>query len=452
MTEHPADGTAYSPAAVQAGLDSLRTQPLTSLMKGFTGVRAGVPVTPENLVAAGAKLTDPLFGTPLMVLRESALDRNIQSMARFCAESGALLAPHAKTTMSPEIFTRQLTAGAWGLTAASPSQAALFAHFGARRILIANEVADSAGIRLLIELLATVPGLQLCCYVDSSQGVEALEAGAQRATASLGRPIPVLLEYGVPGGRTGVRSRQEALAVAERIRRSSSVALIGVSCFAGVLGAGTDERTLSAVTRLCAAVRELGEELAEGCYIRHGIDGRPVAAPSLVLSAGGSHFFDLVAGEFRRSRVPATSVVLRSGSYVAHDHGVYRDSTPALRDQALPVFTPAIEIHTSVLSRPQPDLVLLNAGRRDVSFDAGLPVVLGHGSADCAPAGTNHGIRVTGLNDQHAFVAVPPSSPLGVGDRVVLGISHPCTTFDKWRAAVIADDHDRATGIAHTFF
>jgi D-serine deaminase-like pyridoxal phosphate-dependent protein len=427
-------------------------QPLTSLTKGFTGVRAGAPVTPQDLVTAGARLTDPPFGTPLMVLRESALGCNIGSMARFCAGSGVLLAPHAKTTMSPEIFTRQLAAGAWALTAANPTQAALYAHFGARRILIANEVADPAGIALLIELLATVPGLELCCYADSTQGVRALEAGAERAPAALGRPIPVLLEYGVDGGRTGVRSREEALAVAGRIRQSSSVALIGVSCFEGVLGHGTDEHTLSSVAGLCATVRELGEELAEGGYIRHGIDGRPAAAPSLILSAGGSHFFDVVAREFRRSRVPATDVVLRSGSYVAHDHGVYLGSTPALRDPALPAFNPAIEIHATVLSRPQPDLVLLNAGRRDVPFDAGLPVVLGPAGAGGVPAGIDHRARVTGLNDQHAFVAVPPSSPLGVGDRVVLGISHPCTTFDKWQAAVIADDHDRVTGIAHTFF
>jgi D-serine dehydratase len=438
---------AYSPAAVEAGLDRLRTEPLTALTKGFAGPR---PVTPRELVAAGASITDPRFGTPLMVLRESALDHNIGSMARFCAGAGVLLAPHAKTTMSPEIFTRQLTAGAWALTAANPSQAAVYAQFGARRILIANEVTDPAAIAVMLGLLTTVPGLQLCCYADSVEGVDVLEAGAQRA--SLGRPLPVLLEYGVPGRRAGVRTREEAMKVAERLRRSPSVALTGVSVFEGVLGHATDERTLSAVAQLCATVREVGEDLAEGGYLRSGIDGRPAGSPSLILSAGGSHYFDLVARELLRSRVPGTQVVLRSGSYVTHDHGIYRESTPALRDPALPAFTPAIEIHATVLSRPQPDLVLLNAGRRDVAFDAGLPVVLGRAEAGRRPDGIDQSSRVTNLNDQHAFVAVPPSSPLRAGDRVVLGISHPCTTFDKWRTAVIADDDGQVTGVAHTFF
>jgi D-serine dehydratase len=444
MTTELSDN-AYSGAAAQAALGRLSAEPLTALTKGFAGIR--VPVSPQELVAAGAGLTDPRFGTPLMVLRESALGHNIAAMARYCAEAGVLLAPHAKTTMSPEIFTRQLAAGAWALTAANPSQAAVYAQFGARRILIANEVIDPAAMALMFGLLASVPGLQLCCYADSVDGVEALEAGARRA--SFDRPLPVLLEYGVPGRRAGVRTRDEAMKVAERLRQSESVALIGVSVFEGVLGHATDEGTLSAVTELCAAIRELGEELAEGGYIQAGLDGRP---GSLVLSAGGSHYFDLVAREFLRSRVSGTQVVLRSGSYVAHDHGIYRESSPARRDPALPAFIPAIEIHATVVSRPQPDLVLLDAGRRDVAFDAGLPVVLGVADGGLRPDGIDESARVTNLNDQHAFVAVPPSSPLKVGDRVVLGISHPCTTFDKWRTAVVAADDGQVTGIAHTFF
>jgi len=62
------------------------------------------------------------------------------------------------------------------------------------------------------------------------------------------------------------------------------------------------------------------------------------------------------------------------------------------------------------------------------------------------------GAEVTDLNDQHAFVRVPAQSALQPGDVVVLGISHPCTTFDKWDLAVLADDNDRVVGLAHTFF
>jgi D-serine deaminase-like pyridoxal phosphate-dependent protein len=441
----------YDPIAVEAGLDLLRHRPLEPTTKGFAGADPLVPLDPQRLVQAGVTLADPLFSTPLMVLRDSALEHNVTAMAQFCATAGVLLAPHAKTTMSPEIFGRQLKAGAWALTAANVTQAAVYARFGARRILIANEVADPAGIRALLRLLAALPDLEICCYVDSVQGVRVLDDAVRAAQAPPGRRLPVLVEYGVPNGRAGVRSVAEGLAVAEAVSASATLGLVGVSCFEGPVGEGVEEATLQAVTRLCAQVRELGEAAVDAGYVRYGFDGRELAVPSLVLSAGGSHHFDVVAAELSNSRVPGTRVVLRSGSYVAHDHGVYLRSSPGLRPVGLAPFQPAIEIWASVLSRPQPDLVLLNAGRRDVSFDADLPVVLRARSTGGKPLAVDD-LAVTQLNDQHAFVTVPPSSELAVGDLVVLGVSHPCTTFDKWQVAVIVDDRDRVVDIAHTFF
>ena len=62
------------------------------------------------------------------------------------------------------------------------------------------------------------------------------------------------------------------------------------------------------------------------------------------------------------------------------------------------------------------------------------------------------GLRVTRLDDQHAYLAVPPDCSLGIGDLVCLGISHPCTTFDKWRVIPVADDSDHVIDAVHTFF
>jgi D-serine dehydratase len=46
------------------------------------------------------------------------------------------------------------------------------------------------------------------------------------------------------------------------------------------------------------------------------------------------------------------------------------------------------------------------------------------------------------MNDQHAYLrfASAQTAPR-VGDRVGLGISHPCTTFDKWRWMAMVDEH-----------
>jgi len=104
-----------------------------------------------------------------------------------------------------------------------------------------------------------------------------------------------------------------------------------------------------------------------------------------------------------------------------------------------------------VVSRPEPGLALLNAGRRDVSHDAGLPMPLRGHSADGVHVDLSTA-TVTALSDQHAFLQVPPDNPLAVGDLVGLGISHPCTTLDRWRLLLLVDDDYDVVGSARTYF
>ena len=56
------------------------------------------------------------------------------------------------------------------------------------------------------------------------------------------------------------------------------------------------------------------------------------------------------------------------------------------------------------------------------------------------------------MNDQHAYLRIPEDADLEVGDLVGSGISHPCTTFDKWRLLLTVDDGYRITGAIRTFF
>jgi D-serine deaminase-like pyridoxal phosphate-dependent protein len=104
-----------------------------------------------------------------------------------------------------------------------------------------------------------------------------------------------------------------------------------------------------------------------------------------------------------------------------------------------------------VVSRPEPRLALLGAGRRDAGYDAGLPVPLRVRRRDGRAAGLA-GAEVTGLNDQHAYLRLDPDTELAPGDLVCLGISHPCTTLDKWRVIPVLDEQDRVIDVVHTFF
>jgi D-serine deaminase-like pyridoxal phosphate-dependent protein len=104
-----------------------------------------------------------------------------------------------------------------------------------------------------------------------------------------------------------------------------------------------------------------------------------------------------------------------------------------------------------VHSRPEPDLAIVGFGKRDVSYDMGLPrplTVRGRDGVVRAAAG----MEVFRLNDQHAYLRVPPGDGLAVGDLVGSGLAHPCTVFDKWRSIPVVDDDYRVVSAIRTYF
>jgi D-serine dehydratase len=142
---------------------------------------------------------------------------------------------------------------------------------------------------------------------------------------------------------------------------------------------------------------------------------------------------------------------------------MYREAFAEIRKRAPeldnlgPGLTAALEVWAYVQSRPERTKAILTAGKRDLSYDVDLPVPLKwvrpHAGVDAgAIAELDPGHIVTGLNDQHCHVAVPADSPLQVGDMVALGISHPCTTFDKWQVIPVVDDKYTVVSAIKTFF
>jgi D-serine dehydratase len=415
-------------------LARLREDPIDGRYKGFPPAEG---LTPATLAERGWNLlTGDLF-LPALVLKESALAHNLELMARWCEARGVALAPHGKTTMSPELFARQLEAGAWGITAATPAQARMYRAFGVGRILLANELVEPAAVRWVASELAADPAFDFFCLVDSAEAVGAME----RALAGhpVVRPIPVLVELGVEGGRTGTRSVEAALAVAAAVGRTPALELAGVECFEGILHED------GAVDALLRDLRRLLDELVEA----GAFSGRD----EIVVTAGGSIYFDRVAETLSPpDGDPRVRLVLRSGCYLTHDHGFYDRSSPFGSEGAAPErLQPALEAWAVVLSRPEPELAIAGIGKRDVPHDIDLPVPLRvEGRAGLRQA--NGTMEVVDLNDQHAFVRLPPDEDLAPGDLLGCGISHPCTAFDKWRMLPVVDDDYLVIDAVHTFF
>jgi D-serine dehydratase len=417
------------PPLVAERLGALRERPVEPSEKGFGSLRGRVSAA--SLAAARPWLPRSGLTYPLLTVRESALANNLVAMAGWCADAGVALAPHGKTAMSPELAARQLAHGAWGITVASIGQLQTYRAFGFPRLLLANELTDTAGIAWLAGELAADPGFEAYCYVDSLDGVGILDRELSRHPA--GRPLPVLVEIGHAGGRTGCRTDGAALAVARAARATGTLTVAGVAGYEGTIEGG-EARTAA----FCRRLRALGDAI--------GGDG-----PRIV-TAGGSAYFDVVARELTAGGLKGATpvrVILRSGAYLTHDHGFYGTVSPAGRGvTGAPVLRPALELRAQVLSRPEPGLALLGAGRRDAGFDKGLPVPLRVVGRDASTAGW----QLTELNDQHAYLRLDPGAALGPGDVVGLGISHPCTTLDKWRVLVVLDDDDVVIDAVHCFF
>jgi D-serine deaminase-like pyridoxal phosphate-dependent protein len=384
---------------------------LGSWTKGFPAHAAGLALS--EVPDAGLHLSDLV--TPVLTVHEDALAHNETTVFGWARAQGVLLAPHGKTTMAPALWQRLLDAGAWGISVATPWQAEVAVQAGVRTVLIANAVTDRAAASRLGDLLAEDAGLRVLCWADSLTTVEILAS----ALAAAPRELDVLVELGGAGGRTGARTIEEGERIATAISNAPGLRLAGVTGYEGPFGPDRSESSVAAVDAYLGTLVELHARLTypEGL--------RPV------LSAGGSSFPDRAAAVLAPHGADA-DVVLRSGAFQIHDDGFYTRMSPFGPLIGTAPLRSAMHAWSRVVSQPEPGLALLDAGRRDVPFDIDLPTPQSVAGA------------VTALNDQHAFLRLDAEASVAPGDVVRLGLSHPCTAFDKWRVVAIIDDPDAA--------
>ncbi|EDZ97821.1 putative D-serine deaminase (d-serine dehydratase) protein [Burkholderia sp. H160] len=380
---------------------------------------------------------------PAAVLYEDRVEHNLKWMQAFVAEYGVKLAPHGKTTMAPQLFRRQLETGAWGITLATAHQVRAAYHGGVSRVLMANQLVGRHNMMMIAELLSD-PEFEFFCLVDSAEGVEQLG----EFFTSVKKPLQVLLELGVPGGRTGVRDEAQRSAVLDAIARYPDVLkLAGVELYEGVLKEEPEVRAF-----LQGAVKVTRELVEQGRFAR---------TPAL-LSGAGSAWYDVVAEEFAHAtQTGKVEVVLRPGCYLTHDVGIYRKAqtdifkrNPVAKKMGEGLL-PALQLWAYVQSIPEPDRAIIGLGKRDSAFDAGMPEPARHyrpGNEAPREIAASEGWEIFGLMDQHAYLRIPPGADLKVGDMIAFDISHPCLTFDKWKQVLVVDPQYRVKEVIETFF
>jgi len=431
-----------APAIDHEAVAELRHEPSSWATKGLPFDRK--TASPAELAAGHPRLDQAGFTFPLMTLTESDLANNIEALAAFSRVRGVELAPHGKTTMAPQLFERQLDAGAWGITAASIDHVLVYRRFGVRRILLANELVDVPALGWILAELAGDPGFEFLFYLDSIQGVRAAASALASGPAAT-RRLEAVVEIGVVGGRTGVRTIEGALEIARVAAAVTGLRIVGIAGYEGLFGysgaSGAVERSREYLATLREALR---------AFVAAGVV--PSTRES-ILTAAGSGFFDVVVDELHDAWPVGErpQVLIRPGSYIGHaERG--GDDGPLQRAGFPMRLRPAMLVWARVLSRPEPTLAFAAAGRRQLSWDVSQPVPRWIWRAGADGPLEASGLAVAKLNDEHAFIELPAEVNLDPGDLVGFGTTHPCTTFDRWQVIPIIDDGFAVIDAVRTFF
>ncbi|RKT06591.1 D-serine deaminase-like pyridoxal phosphate-dependent protein [Streptomyces sp. 3211.6] len=418
----------------------LAAEPVDHRFKGLPPDAEAAGLTVGELAAQARDLYSGGFTTPVLTLDADALAHNLTVLGAYAARHHLAFAPHGKTCMAPQLFERQLDHGAWGITAAVPHQARVYRAFGIQRIFLANELVDPAALRWVAAELAADPGFRFVCYVDSVRGVQLMD----RALQGQGARVDVVVELGAgEGARTGARSDEDCRAVADAVAATATLRLVGIAGYEAEVPDADPEKVHAWLRRLTGLAVEFDKAGRFGDTVEE-----------IVVSAGGSAWFDAVAdvfGELPELSRPVLKL-LRSGAYVSHDHGWYTRLTPFNRVPEEGGLRPAFRLWTQVVSRPSPTQAFVNAGKRDIAYDLGLPEAELVRDASTGEERAATGVRVVKLSDQHAWLETDSAEDVQVGDWVALGMSHPCTIFEKWPLIPVVSADGAVREYVRTFF
>jgi D-serine dehydratase len=399
------------------------------------------PLDAEHIASLGWNLLREDLILPAAVLYQDKLRYNLEWMREFASAYGVRLAPHGKTTMAPKLFEMQLQSGAWGITLATVQQTLVAHAHGMQRVLMANQLVGKANIAAIARLLQDSQ-FDYYCLVDSAAQIEQLGEFYSKN----GLRLQVLIELGVEGGRTGVRSSDQLQSVLDSLARcKGSIVPCGVEIYEGVL---EDE----------AAIRR---------FLRHAVsttrrlvrENRLQRSP-ILLTGAGSAWYDVVAEEFSTAAFDGNvEIVLRPGCYLTHDVGSYRKAqarilaSNSVAQKMNRGLQPALQVWAYIQSVPEPQKAIVAMGKRDAAFDSGLPVPALHfrpGSTE--PKAVASRWSLTKMMDQHAFLQIDAHDDLRVGDMIGFDICHPCLTFDKWRTIPLLDAGFQVVDVVQTFF
>lgn len=340
------------------------------------------------------RVGDPLdtLDTPAMIVDLSLMEQNIAKLMAHFRGKEVRVRPHLKTVKSPELARRLLAAGAIGGCVAKVSEAEVMAQGGIEDLLITTEIVGKPKLARLAALLQQYPRIKV--VVDSLPGAQALNETMREAQLH----IDVLIDLNVGQNRCGVMPGEEALTLARDIRELEHIHLVGVQGYEGHLQHLHDPEE-----RVQRCRQAMGMLTTTAAQLRAA--GFPIA----IVTTGGTGTADVCA-----SCLGVTEV--QPGSFIFMDTD-YRNAIG-------PVYSNALTILSTVISRPTPTRAVVDAGLKSLSIDSGMPEPEGLSGITYRPGGDEHGILTWEHSSESAEL------PLKVGDRIEFIPSHIDTTIN----------------------
>ncbi len=343
--------------------------------------------------------------TPEIVIDLDVVQANIARAASLAADAGIALRPHTKTHKLPEIARLQVEAGAVGVQVAKLGEAEVMADGGIGDILVGYPIVGEQKLRRLADLAGRA---SISVTVDSNE----VALGVARVARDRGLTIPVLLELDTGMHRLGVAPGPAAVELAGKIAALAGLELVGVFTHEGhVYTQGRDAAEKERLTiEACTAAVETAEEIRSS----------GLAAPIVSVGSAGTFRFAI--------HCPGVTEV-RPGTYVFNDRSQLAQGACGPADLA------AFAV-TTVVSRPAPDRIVVDAGSKVLTSDRMLvpdpPLsfgqVWGHDDWD-----------VTRLSEEHGVISVPADASVKVGDRLAIVPNHICPAVNLASFVTVAE-------------
>lgn len=376
---------------------------------------------------------------PAATLSSSAIHHNQNWMDKFAEKFNFQLAPHGKTTMLPRLFHLQVASPyCYGMTLATVGQVAAAFTNGIKRVIMANQLVGACNMDIVSTILGQDATFEFICLVDSAVNVAQLGKFFKERQQS----VKVLLEYGIEGGRTGIRNeKQESDVLAELRNWTGTVSVVGVEFLEGISTNEADVRRF--ISWSLSRVEKLANE-------------NIFVDSEIVITGAGTAWFDVVAEDFQKFEANCSlklKKIIRSGCYLIYDHGLYDKmerrvlQMDAGKDKRFEILSQSLKqtlrAWAYVQSVPEKNLAIIGMGRRDAGNDSGFPVLHLHyrpGAKQPTYFNRNASMEVFKMMDQHSFLRIGDNDDIRVGDIVAFDIYHPCTTMDKWSNVLLIDD------------